>query len=117
MLTFPCFEIRGRFDGGMSGGPVFNDAGHCCGVVCACADYGDGQYVSYATTLWPALWTPLTFATPNIIYRRPYQVGELCALGIIHAVDWNQFEKREIETITDDPFGYRPSRVHLKPLS
>lgn len=31
-LRFPCFRTNARFEGGMSGGPVFNGAGHVCGI-------------------------------------------------------------------------------------
>lgn len=34
-LPFPCYQVNARFDGGMSGGPVMNDNGRVCGVVCS----------------------------------------------------------------------------------
>jgi hypothetical protein len=34
-MPFPCFRTNARFDGGMSGGPVFNQAGHLCGLICS----------------------------------------------------------------------------------
>lgn len=55
-LNFPCFRTNARFDGGMSGGPVFN-RGHLCGIICSAlppaAD--DEEYASYVTSLWPAM--------------------------------------------------------------
>jgi len=58
-ICFPSFEIVGRFDSGMSGGPVFNDDGALCGIISASSapsiDDPDGEYISYAALLWPML--------------------------------------------------------------
>jgi len=55
-LNFPCFRTNARFDGGMSGGPVFN-RGHLCGVICSALPpaTGDEEYASYVASLWPAM--------------------------------------------------------------
>jgi S1-C subfamily serine protease len=34
-LPFPCFRTNARFDGGMSGGPVFTANGYLCGLICS----------------------------------------------------------------------------------
>ena len=59
MLTFPCFRTDARFDGGMSGGPVLNQHGSVCGVICSSlpADETSPEHVSYASLIWPALGT------------------------------------------------------------
>jgi hypothetical protein len=60
-MPFPCFETNARFDGGMSGGPVFNDAGHLCGLICSSYppfEPGD-QHASYVVTLWPIMGMPI----------------------------------------------------------
>jgi hypothetical protein len=56
-LPFPCFRVNARFDGSMSGGPVFSSAGNLCGIVCSSlpADNDHNEHVSYVTTLWPML--------------------------------------------------------------
>lgn len=56
-LSFPCFRVNARFDGSMSGGPVFNSAGNLCGIVCSSlpADPEHSEHISYVTTLWPML--------------------------------------------------------------
>jgi len=55
MLNFPCFRTDCRFDGGMSGGPVLNQRGCVCGVICSSlgGDESTG-YTSYASLMWPA---------------------------------------------------------------
>lgn len=56
-LPFPCFRVNARFDGSMSGGPVFNASGDLCGIICSSipADEEHSEHVSYVTTLWPML--------------------------------------------------------------
>ncbi len=55
MLRYPCFQVDCRFDPGMSGGPVLNETGGVCGVVCSALDGAAPDYVSYASLIWPAL--------------------------------------------------------------
>ena len=63
MLNFPCFHTDARFDHGMSGGPVFNEAGYVCGVICSSFNVEDDpHHVSYASLIWPALATRVEVA-------------------------------------------------------
>lgn len=110
MLHFPCFEIDARFDGAMSGGPVFNSRGHCCGVICSSREIPGARHVSYASTLWPAIGTVLPFDTPNLIYPGPYSAIELCSIGAMHSPDWRKFYGRTFE-IERDPFGTAKPRI------
>jgi hypothetical protein len=54
-LNFPSYQVSARFDAGMSGGPVFDESGSMCGIVCSNLDgsHLDGEPVSFVTTLWP----------------------------------------------------------------
>jgi len=66
-LGFPCFRTNARFDGGMSGGPVFNfRTGHVCGVICSSLPPGaqDVEHVSYASSLWPIVGTLIDSVEP-----------------------------------------------------
>ncbi len=59
---FPCFRINARIDGGMSGGPVFNEDGELIGVNCgSLASDEETEHVSYVATLWPLLRTLVPF--------------------------------------------------------
>lgn len=55
LLNFPCYQVSSRFARGMSGGPVFDETGSLCGLVCSNIEgsHLDGEPVSYVTTLWP----------------------------------------------------------------
>lgn len=56
MLSFPCFEMSLAIEAGMSGGPVFDSAGHLRGIVCSSVD--PDKVPSYASALWPAMGLP-----------------------------------------------------------
>jgi hypothetical protein len=60
-MPFPCFRTNARFDGGMSGGPVFNQAGQLCGLICSSYPpfTPDEDHASYVVSLWPAMAIPI----------------------------------------------------------
>lgn len=56
MLGFPSFETNARYDSGMSGGPMFNELGNVCGIICSSFDSSnDEEHISFASLLWPFL--------------------------------------------------------------
>ena len=56
VMPVPCYATTARFDGGMSGGPLFNDDGRLCGLVSSSMSHDEtGEHTSYASTLWPIL--------------------------------------------------------------
>src|SRR6185437_12557431 len=60
ILKFPSFEIDAQFNPGMSGGPVFNEKGFVCGIVCSSMPLEEtGEHLSYVSLLWPSLGTLL----------------------------------------------------------
>ena len=63
-----------RFAGGLSGGPILNTEGYCCGIV---ATGGKGRLARFANgaLLWPSLVTRLDPDAEPII--------ELCKNGVI----------------------------------
>lgn len=64
-LPFPCFQCSARLDGGMSGGPVFNDAGEVCGVIVkSYALPEEERPIGYAATLWPSTIIPFSDLPP-----------------------------------------------------
>jgi len=89
-LPFPCYRVSARFDAGMSGGPVFDEFGSLCGLVCASVDGAHklGEPISYVTTLWP-LFTLLIDGDRGDDYPRGvrYPAIELARDGQIHIAD------------------------------
>jgi S1-C subfamily serine protease len=62
VLPFPCYQVSARFDSGMSGGPLFDETGAICGLVCASVQgsHEIGEPISYACTLWPLFGTKIS---------------------------------------------------------
>ncbi len=85
MLPFPCFRTNARFDGGMSGGPIFTENGMLCGIVCSNLppDAPDGEHVSYGSALWPMLATPISQDSGESppLYEF-FQKGQLAAVDL-----------------------------------
>jgi S1-C subfamily serine protease len=90
-LCWPCFRVDARFDGGMSGGPVFNEKGELCGLVCkSMPPYPpDEEHVSYVTMLWPMLATMLDVPRIGSPLGR-YAAIELARSGAIVARQWER---------------------------
>jgi hypothetical protein len=64
MLNFPCFRTNARFEPGMSGGPIFNESGSVCGVICSSMppNEDDPQWLSYGSLIRPAMATQIAFS-------------------------------------------------------
>ena len=90
MLPFPCYQVNARFDAGMSGGPVFDEYGSLCGLVCGSIDgsHQSGEPISFVTTLWP-LFTLIVDGDRGDKYPRgvKYPAIELARDGQIHVAD------------------------------
>jgi len=91
-LNFPCFRANARFDGGMSGGPVINDQGRVCGIICSNLppDELDAEHTSYAATLWPVMAIPINLGDDGVSIVAWYPVKRLAEKGIIHAQDYEK---------------------------
>lgn len=87
-LPFPCFQVNARFDGGMSGGPVFNDQGQLCGVICSNLPppNQDDEHVSYATMLWPLMATYINIALDGTEVDQSYALINLARQGVLTAI-------------------------------
>ena len=63
---YPCFEMNLRTVSGMSGGPVFDAAGHLRGIVCSEFDFADdGPPVEYASRVCCSICRRLAWAAPQ----------------------------------------------------
>jgi Trypsin-like peptidase domain len=95
MLPFPCFEIEARFDPGMSGGLVIDEAGAVCGLICASLQHGDvnAPPISYVASLWPMLRTVIS-ANRGDRYPKDvsYPVIDLAIDGLISVTDLHELD-------------------------
>jgi len=87
MLNFPCFETNARFDGGMSGGPVFDDEGKLCGLICSSLPpmNEEESYCSHVATLWPWTGTPIDLNRTGMEANVKYPVLDLITGGFMKA--------------------------------
>jgi len=95
MLPFPCFEVEARFDAGMSGGLVVDEAGSICGLICASLHSGDSEAIpiSYVATLWPMLRTVINADRgSNYPSGVAYPAIDLAIDGQIVATDIEQLD-------------------------
>lgn len=97
LLPFPSIRINSRLDGGMSGGPIFNNEGGLLGIVCSRFDQeSHDEHISNASLLWPLMATTLTDKNDKC-----YPLYNLAAKEVIavHGLDKIILSKTEIESI------------------
>lgn len=104
-LPFPSYEIQGHFIGGMSGGPVFNEAGELCGLVCsgltdASVEYSDEPPVAWCVVLWPIVGIRIDHSIPGVISPPPYTILELARAGLMDVCGW-QYVEANVEPYED----------------
>jgi hypothetical protein len=95
-LPFPCYRVGARFDAGMSGGPVFDEAGALCGIVCSnfVGSDLDGEPVSYVSTLWPLFRLTLSGDRGDGYPRGvKYPAIELARGGQVRVVDFQRLDR------------------------
>jgi Trypsin-like peptidase domain len=106
LCQWPSFRVNARFEPGMSGGPVFNDAGRLCGIICSSFEVGDDvdQEISYVSSLWPAMATSIAIDREGHPPGSEYPVLDLARTGAIHAVD-----HEAVELVRDENGRLTPS--------
>jgi hypothetical protein len=85
LLSFPCFRTNAQFAPGMSGGPIFDDSGNVCGVVCSGTQIEEGgaNHTSYGSLIWPIFGCEIDIAdSPNANIRKTL-LYDLAKKGII----------------------------------
>lgn len=82
-LSFPSFEMQTHFIGGMSGGPIFNQAGALCGLICSGFDHTP---VAYGVVLWPIMGIGIDHNIPGLVPEGPYTLQEMTEWGLIKVI-------------------------------
>jgi len=85
MLPFPCFHTNARFEHGMSGGPIINERGDVCGVICSSFPLVENspEYISYGSLIWPALGTSIEVAMSQGVQPEMLFVYDLIVRGFV----------------------------------
>ncbi|HTF16634.1 MAG TPA: trypsin-like peptidase domain-containing protein [Chryseolinea sp.] len=93
-ITFPSALTNARMDGGMSGGPVFNDEGMLIGLVCRGYDLVDDEEpISYIALLWPLMATIVELKGERIPLYKLAEDGIVKTEGLEHII----IDDREVE--------------------
>ena len=107
MLSFPCFQIKAHFIGGMSGGPIYNAAGELCGLVCS----GDNATPNaYGVALWPILGVSISHQGFGLTCMGEYAMSQLSAYELLYLKDYDKIAGN-VEVI-EEPLG--KARLRLK---
>src|ERR1035441_3275971 len=107
LLSFPSFEMKTHFIGGMSGGPIFNEKGELCGLICS--GYDDAP-VAYGVVLWPMTGIRIEHTIPEVVSEGPYTILELAKVGLMN-VPGSEYVEANVEPF-EDPNGTK--RIRLK---
>lgn len=86
-INFPCIHTNARFDGGMSGGPVFNSDGKIFAIISSnLPPTEEGEdHASYAALIWPSMNTMINLNRQGIDFAGFYPILELCRGNIVAA--------------------------------
>lgn len=103
VLSFPKFQMRAIVNGGMSGGPVFNEKGRLVGIMAG--GIQDFEY-SHVALLWPSMSTKVVFdrADYPVMNGKKYPIVELAKDGHIGVNGW--------ENITITPDGDKETTTY-----
>ena len=96
--NFPCFEMSARTEPGMSGGPLFDEHGRLCALVCGGGlDRQDGTAIRYGTLLWPLLLLEGINGKWQGETEQLFSFYQLVKRGAIAATGLDALDIRELE--------------------
>lgn len=97
----------------MSGGPIFNENGELCGLICSSIPSIDNtsEHVSWVSSLWPMMGIEISLNREGYSPNSEYPIVSLAADGFISAHHWQnirlQCEKNTNKimriTLNDNP--------------
>lgn len=76
----------------MSGGPIFNEQGELCGIICSGLNLGDEEteHISYVASLWPSMGTEIDMEREGFPKGIRYSALELAEHSHITAEHWER---------------------------
>jgi hypothetical protein len=91
LLRFPCYSTNARFEHGMSGGPIFNDDGNVCGIICDGLPHEEGvDDHSHGSTLWPLSGFLVDLPISPDPPEPPYFARTLFERNIVTGLGWEE---------------------------
>lgn len=99
LLSFPSFQVKTQFIGGMSGGPIFSGY--------------DDDPIAYGVVLWPMAGIRIDHNIPGVISKGPYTILELARAGLMSVNDWDCVEAN-VE-LFEEADGKRRIRLRISP--
>ena len=102
LISFPAFQTNARFDPGMSGGPVFNDSGKLCGLICSgmFLDNSESDHISFASLLWPSMGTKVWLKLEYHDLKENFPVLFLAEHEYIQAEGWERVSLNSPNLVT-----------------
>lgn len=93
-LPFPVFRTNARFDAGMSGGPVFNNSGKLCGIICSNMPpfEPNEDHISYVSLIWPSMSTKVWVSLAKHDPKERFPLLFLAEHNYIHVEGWNRVD-------------------------
>ena len=93
-LPFPVFRTNAGFDAGMSGGPVFNESGKLCGIICSnmAPLEPDKDHISYVSLIWPSMDTKVWMKLAHHDRQDQFPVLFLAKHNYIHVDGWDRVD-------------------------
>jgi hypothetical protein len=111
LLSFPSYQVEAHFIDGMSGGPIFNQAGGLCGLICSGGSGDEDVPMANGVVLWPMVGIRIDHHIPSVISEPPYTILELARAGLMDVSDW-QYVEANVEQY-EDPDGTKKIRLKV----
>jgi trypsin-like peptidase len=108
-VPFPRFQTNARFDGGMSGGPVFNENGELCGIISSGFVFSEdgGSEATFVSSLWPLMGLQLDIPIQGNESIDTYLLADLANAEYIRTLNLNRVAIERNEDGSVNRVGFR----------
>lgn len=123
MKPFPVLVTDAKIDGGMSGGPCFNEKGQLCGVNTSGWTFASSDEIpiSYVSLIWASVGIKIkaTFIkSKQLSLKDEYRIFDLCKAGYVNSLSYDQIifspNRGHISLAHDGPHFKRMITYELK---
>lgn len=108
-MPFPGFQTNARFEGGMSGGPVFNENGELCGIISSGFVFSEdgGPEATFVSSLWPLMGLQLDIPIQGNESIDTYLLADLANAKYIRTLNLNKVAIERNEDGSVNRVGFR----------